>query len=1012
MSLFLFFVMMVDQSNSLVADSEDELEMIDSDNDDLFNFDCPDGSSKYITEDKMNDFFNFNYVSAFNLMHVNCRSLKKNFGPLNDLLSHLTHPLCAIAVTETWLTEALQDVFVIPGYKFVSSPRINKSGGGVGLFLKNDFDYIVRIDLSKMTPFIECLFVEIRRIGSKSLLIGSVYRPPNSDVHLFNTEWLSIINTIDQAKNVIAVIAGDFNLNLLKHSNHAPTGEFLNNLLSCNFMPTIRVPTRITTTSATLIDNIFINNIKYNYNTALVYNDISDHLVTILSLRTISPPVKLPKNIVKRFFDAKSTANFNRHLLSVDWDAIVDDSLNPSVAYDNFSTLFKSIFDTYFPERIIKLSNRMTPRHEWMTKGLLKSCAKKSKLYRKFCKSQCEIMHKKYIAYRNKLKSLLRIAENKFYCEKFNSISGNIRATWKLLGSVLNNNPYLNVGQCFNIDGNDIVDKKVIVERFNDYFVNIGNRLASAIPSTNINFSQYLKSPNLNSFAYHNTSAAEIIDIVSCFKSKWSSGCDDIPVNIVKSSIVYLAEPLSRLINSSFLSGIFPDSLKIAKVCPVFKNGEKSLFSNYRPISILPSFSKIYEKIISLRLMSFLEDKHILVDNQFGFRKNRSTFMAIMEMFDRISSAVDNGEYSVGIFIDLSKAFDTINHSILLEKLHHYGIRGIALDWFRSYLQSRQQYVFLNGVSSSLKYIDCGVPQGSILGPLLFILYINDIINCSDILRLILFADDTNIFYSNSDICKLESIVNLELSKLSTWFKANKLSLNATKTNYMLFGTKSLAKNDKSLNLKLDGNALERTGCTKFLGVFFDDKLTWHQHINHVAGKISRGLGMIGRVRNMLPFSVLRTLYYSLIYPYLNYCCLIWGGASATALHKIEVLQNRSIRLITRAPFRSSSGPIYKRLNLLNIVDIRQLQIAVFMFKVKHNLLPSCCLNYFKLNSVSYSLRVVNYFAIQSFRTKIREQSISVAGPRVWATISVNIQNSASVASFKRCFSNYVISLY
>ena len=291
--------MMVDQSNSFVADSEDDLEMIDSDNDDLFNFDCPDGSSKYITEDKMNDFFNFNYVSAFNLMHVNCRSLKKNFGPLNDLLSHLTHPLCAIAVTETWLTEALQDVFVIPGYKFVSSPRINKSGGGVGLFLKNDLDYIVRIDLSKMTPFIECLFVEIRRIGSKSLLIGSVYRPPNSDVHLFNTEWLSIINTIDQAKNVIAVIAGDFNLNLLKHSNHAPTGEFLNNLLSYNFMPTIRVPTRITTTSATLIDNIFINKIKYNYNTALVYNDISDHLVTILSLRTIFPPVKLPKNIVK-----------------------------------------------------------------------------------------------------------------------------------------------------------------------------------------------------------------------------------------------------------------------------------------------------------------------------------------------------------------------------------------------------------------------------------------------------------------------------------------------------------------------------------------------------------------------------------------------------------------------------------------------------------------------------------------------------------------------------------------
>ena len=865
-----------------------------------------------------------------------------------------------------------------------------------------------------MAPFIECLFVEIRRIGSQNLIIGSVYRPPNSDVHLFNTEWLSILNTIDQSKNTISVISGDFNLNLLKHSSHAPTGEFLNNLLSYNFLPTIRVPTRISITSATLIDNIFINSIKNNYNSALVYNDISDHLVAILSFQTKVPNVKPQKIIVKRFFDTNSIANFNRHLQAVDWDAIINNDLNPSVAYDSFFSLYKSIFDVYFPEHTVRISNRMTPRHEWMSKGLLKSCAKKSKLYRQFCKSQCETLHKKYVVYRNKLKSLLRIAESKFYCDKFNSISGNIRATWKLLGSVLNNNQYDDVTQCFNIDGNDTVDKSVIVERFNDYFVNIGNRLASAIPSTNIHFSQFLKSksPNLNSFAYHNTSAAEIIDIVSGFKSKWSSGCDGIPVNIVKSSILHLAEPLSRLINNSFLSGIFPNSLKIAKVCPVFKNGDKSLFSNYRPISILPSFSKIYEKVVSLRIMSYLESKRLLVDNQFGFRPNRSAYMAILEMFDKISSAVDNGHFSVGIFIDLSKAFDTINHSILLDKLSYYGIRGVALDWFRSYLQSRQQYVFLNGFSSTLKNIDCGVPQGSILGPLMFILYINDIVNCSDILSLILFADDTNIFCSNIDINKLEGIINCELTKLSNWFKANKLSLNATKTNYMLFGRKFLVKNDKSFKLTLDGNVLDRTSYTKFLGVFLDDKLTWYQHINHIAAKVARGLGVIGRVRNMLPFSVLRTLYFSLVYPYLNYCCIIWGGASATVLHKIEVLQNRAVRLITRAPFRSSSSPIYKRLNFLKIIDIRLLQIGVFMFKIKYKQLPEYCLNYFKLSSVSYSLRVVKYFAVQSFRTKVREHSISVAGPRVWATISVNIQNSVSVNSFKFILAKHFTSLY
>ena len=436
--------------------------------------------------------------------------------------------------------------------------------------------------------------------------------------------------------------------------------------------------------------------------------------------------------------------------------------------------------------------------------------------------------------------------------------------------------------------------------------------LLQLYPHHTTSFTDYLKSPNPNSFVYYPTNAAEIINIVSNLSSKWSAGYDSIPVNIIKVSIPYIAEPLSQLINKSFLTGSFPQRLKIAKVCPVFKNGDKHLFSNYRPISILPSFSKIYEKVISQRLLSFLESGNILVQNQYGFRQNRSTYMAMTEMLDKISAAIDNGEYPIGIFIDLSKAFDTINHSILLDKLEYYGIRGFALNWFESYLHSRQQYVFLDGASSAMCHINCGVPQGSILGPLLFILYINDIVKCSDILQFILFADDTNIFYSNSDISELERIVNVELSKLSNWFKANRLSLNATKTNFIIFGNKKVSKCGREFKLLLDGNVLERTDCTKFLGVYFDEKLKWHTHLNHISSKISKGLGMLGRVSKILPLNVLRTLYHTLIYPYLNYCCIIWGGAGASALHRLEVLQNRAIRIITHSPFLSSSSPIYK----------------------------------------------------------------------------------------------------
>jgi hypothetical protein len=291
--------------------------------------------------------------------------------------------------------------------------------------------------------------------------------------------------------------------------------------------------------------------------------------------------------------------------------------------------------------------------------------------------------------------------------------------------------------------------------------------LAASIQPASTHFLNYLKNNYLESFVLYPTDANEIIRIASCLDNKQSSGFDGIPVNIMKSTAHFIAEPISAIINSSMDTGIFPDALKIAKVCPVFKDGDKSIFQNYRPISVLPSFSKVFEKVIFNRLLHYLDLRNILCNSQYGFRKNHSTFMSLIDMYDRISLAVDKIEFSIGIFIDLSKAFDTLDHCILLRKLEHYGIRGVALDWFKSYLSNRTQCVALNGVTSSFKTITYGVPQGFILGPLLFILYINDIVNCSDLLLFILFADDTNLFFSCSDIKQLFTTGNIELAKVS-----------------------------------------------------------------------------------------------------------------------------------------------------------------------------------------------------------------------------------------------------
>ena len=407
------------------------------------------------------------------------------------------------------------------------------------------------------------------------------------------------------------------------------------------------------------------------------------------------------------------------------------------------------------------------------------------------------------------------------------------------------------------------------------------------------------------------TTSHEIENITSDLTNKSSFGYDDIPLKLLKSSISGISVPLSHLINISIVSGIFPDKLKIAKITPLYKSGDKADISNYRPISVLTSFSKVFERVIHNSLMSYLDKNNILNPTQFGFRKQHSTNMALIDLIDCITNAIDKNEYSIGIFIDLSKAFDTIDHDILLYKLSHYGIRGISLSLFASYLQHREQFVCLNSVVSDYKTVSCGVPQGSILGPLLFIIFINDIINCSNILHFILFADDTNLLYSCNNIDTLVSTINSELSKLASWFRSNKLSLNVKKTNYMMFGNKIIPEIMQPIHI--DNILIDRVTSTKFLGVIVDDKISWKDHIALLSLKISRGIGAINRIKHLVSPSILLLLYYTMVLAHLSYCCVVWGNACTSNLQCLRVLQKRSIRLLSHAAYRTPSTPLFAK---------------------------------------------------------------------------------------------------
>ena len=892
----------------------------------------------------------------------------------------------------------------------------------MGIYLHSSFSFTVKKEWNRMLDYIESIFIEITRPNKRNIVIGSIYRPPGGDhktLELFNSEMSSILKSINKDKKKTVLIAGDFNLDLIKHGTHRPTSDFLDNMMSVSFSPTINLPTRITDTTSTLLDNIFVNISSDNFDSAIICNDISDHLPVAIHVKTSMPDNnKRINNVtpINRCCTQDALIKFNNALCHQSWDNVntlthITGDVNE--AYNCFLNIYSKLYNESFPLKSARVHRKNTPKNEWMTTGLLKSCKKRSALYKKYIKSKSTYDRDKYIKYRNKLKSILSKAQKDYYHDRLKSIHGNMRETWNLLNSVIKYSPKNDDIAYLTVDGIQIENNTQMANKLNEYFTNIGDKLSSQIPPTTNNFNNYLKGNYANSISLYPVDAWEIVSIVDNLQNKCSRGYDNIPVNIMKQSIINIATPLSDIINLSMCTGIFPDSLKIAKVRPIFKGGDKDALCNYRPISVLPSFSKIFEKVIYKRLMEYISSKSILNNNQYGFRKNHSTYMAILDMHEKISAAIDNNEYSIGIFIDLAKAFDTIDHDILIAKLQHYGVRGVALSWFYSYLHDRKQYVYVNDASSCLNNVTRGIPQGSILGPLLFILYVNDIVNSSTLLNFILFADDTNLFHSGQNLATLTHAVNGELIKVSNWFRSNKLSLNVKKTNYIIFGKKR-RKLNCNVKIAIDTNIIEETQSVKFLGVLLDSGLTWKNHIDYVKSKIARGLGVMHRVRTFLPLKTLIVLYYSLIYPYLQYCNIIWGAAKANTIDKLYIMQKRAIKLCTNSKRTTHSDPLFAKLGMLKLSEINKYQTALFLFKIKHNMLPSCCLSYVSIanNDRIHATRHNSFFVLNRYRTDIRMNAISIRGPRLWETLPNNIQNSQVIMEFERLLKSFYLQTY
>ena len=422
--------------------------------------------------------------------------------------------------------------------------------------------------------------------------------------------------------------------------------------------------------------------------------------------------------------------------------------------------------------------------------------------------------------------------------------------------------------------------------------------------------------------------------------------------------------PLSIIFNKSLVSGEFPDKLKIAKVVPIFKAKDKTELSNHRPISLLPILSKILEKIVHKQLYSYLSIHDILYQSQYGFRESHSTVHAVSEFVSNVLQAFDENKMTLSVFLDLSKAFDTIDHSIMISKLEHYGIRGIALQWFQSYLSNRKQFVSYRNFSSDILNIDCGVPQGSVLGPLLFIIYSNDIPQSVKECKTTLFADDTTLYISGDNKDQLFSHMKTDLTTLIDWFRANKLSLNISKTNYVLFKPKSLKSNDNNNDnhvLKFGTEIIEQRPFVKFLGLLIDEYLDWSYQCKHVISKLSSSLYMMNSVKNFLPLESRKTLYHSFFNSYLMFGISLWGPAvNKFYINKICKQQNRALRIVNNNVNNVQTQYLYDKLSLLKLNDIIHLEILKLMYKISEGSAPLPLQNIFTSNYADHTYNTRN----------------------------------------------------
>lgn len=927
-----------------------------------------------------------------NIFHTNVRSIYKNFENLLVFIESTEKKFDLIVLSETHTIYNIAD-FNIKGFKvFWNDGSVNKFDG-CAMYVREE---IYREHAIVEVNNVKCLNVSILKNNKKVDIMG-LYRSPSTNSQNFIGDLNDILseNTKDQKR--IYVLAGDININLLE-TNSGVVNDYLTVLSSHGFHSLINKPTRVQAESATCIDHFFVKykeNMLKSINPVVLTRTLTDHYPIILNIElsvngngVVTENQFLKKTNYKLLNELLSRAGWNDVLNCNDVDICTELFVGRLKGYISGAT------------SVYKINNKNRRLKPWITSGLLTSIRNRDQL------KKCCTMHpdniealNRYKQYRTSLSKLIKKTKYEYYKTKLEQNTRDARKVWRVIREVTGDQAGVTNIRSIASNNMEFTNRAEIANEFNNHFSTIGKKLAKDIKPIYSGRQRRSIVPlsNQNSFYFTPITENELILQINTLKNNVKCGDDDITSEMIKNNHRFLLGPLAHIINLVFSKGIFPRILKKAIIVPLFKQGDRKLTTNYRPIALISTISKLIEKCIKSKLSDFLKRFNLLSVHQYAFREGSNTENALCKVTGEILKNLDAGRKVIAIFLDLAKAFDTVEHRILLERLYKIGVRGIAYNLFKSYLHERTQRVKIENVLSDSLEVDTGVPQGTVLGPLLFNIYINGVLTELDEGRVFCFADDTALIINDVTWDLVIEKSEIAITKLKNWLDSSYLSLNLSKTKFVAFGlskkalthTQTLKIHDPDCKVTTKNckckNTIGRALCLKYLGILIDEGLTWKNHVDYVSQRLRKLIYKFYELRSILRLKDLKMVYCSLVESVVAYGIVAWGNACGNAMSALIVAQKYLIKVMLFKNKRYPTVSLFQEGELLTVEQLHIKSVIRFMIKVP----------YYKVN-IDHNLNTRNAVSqnvqLPSVSLSAAQRHISFTGPKLYNALPLRFK--------------------